>query len=77
MLVAMIPIGECRIVVAMGCTHRLADIWTTALVLMAFGQVLARLGVLQIRRVRAKSQPPASLHRPAATPERDASWAAR
>jgi hypothetical protein len=31
------------------------DIWTTALVLMAFGQVLARLGVLQIRRVRAHS----------------------
>ena len=27
--------------------------WTTALVLMAFGQVLARLGVLQGRRVRA------------------------
>jgi hypothetical protein len=34
-----------------------ADIWTTALVLMAFGQVLARLGVLQIRRARAISQP--------------------
>ena len=33
-----------------------ADIWTTVLVLMAFGQVLARLGVLQIRRVRAISQ---------------------
>ena len=31
-------------------------IWTTALVLMAFGQVLARLGVLQIRRARAISQ---------------------
>jgi hypothetical protein len=30
-----------------------AHIWTTALVLMAFGQVLARLGVLQIRRFRA------------------------
>ena len=36
-----------------------ADIWTTALVLMAFGQVLARLGVLQARRVRAVSQPAA------------------
>ena len=36
-----------------------ADIWTTALVLMAFGQVLARLGVLQVRRIRAVSQPAA------------------
>jgi len=36
-----------------------ADIWTTALVLMAFGQVLARLGVLQVRRARAVSNPPA------------------
>lgn len=53
-----------------------ADIWTTALVLMAFGQVLARLGVLQIRRVRAVSQP-APRHRQAATPETDPSWAAR
>ena len=35
-----------------------ADIWTTALVLMAFGQVLARLGVLQVRRVRAVSHRP-------------------
>jgi hypothetical protein len=34
-----------------------ADIWTTALVLMAFGQVLARLGVLQVRRARAVSHP--------------------
>jgi hypothetical protein len=33
-----------------------ANIWTTALVLMAFGQVLARLAVLQIRRVRAASE---------------------
>lgn len=32
-----------------------AYIWTTALVLMAFGQVLARLGVLQIRRSHAIS----------------------
>jgi hypothetical protein len=30
-----------------------ANIWTTALVAMAFGQVLARLAILQIRRVRA------------------------
>jgi hypothetical protein len=40
-----------------------AHIWTAALVLMAFGQVLARLGVLQIRRVRAGSQPPRPLSR--------------
>ena len=33
-----------------------ASIWTTALVGLAFGQVLARLAVLQIRRVRALSQ---------------------
>jgi len=30
-----------------------AETWTTALVLMAFGQVLARVGALQVRRVRA------------------------
>jgi hypothetical protein len=36
-----------------------ANIWTTALVLMAFGQVLARLAVLQIRRVRFAAQNPA------------------
>jgi len=54
-----------------------ADIWTTALVLMAFGQVLARLGVLQVRRVRALSQPAAPQHLQAATPETDASWDAR
>jgi hypothetical protein len=30
-----------------------AGIWTTALVLMAFGQVLARVGILQVRRIRA------------------------
>ena len=53
-----------------------ADIWTTALVLMAFGQVLARLGVLQIRRVRAISHP-APRHRPAVAPDTGSSWAAR
>jgi hypothetical protein len=30
-----------------------AQTWTTALVLMAFGQVLARLSVLQLRRMRS------------------------
>ncbi len=54
-----------------------ADIWTTALVLMAFGQVLARLGVLQARRVRAVSQPAAPQHVPAAAQETDASWDTR
>jgi hypothetical protein len=34
-----------------------AGIWTTALVLMAFGQVLARVGILQLRRVRAGARP--------------------
>ena len=34
-----------------------AHIWTTALFLMAVGQVLARLGVLQLRRVRAAGTP--------------------
>jgi hypothetical protein len=29
-----------------------AQIWTTALVLMAFGQVIARVGLLQVRRIR-------------------------
>jgi hypothetical protein len=29
-----------------------AGVWTTALVVMAFGQVLDRLAVLQVRRVR-------------------------
>jgi len=33
-----------------------ANIWTTALVIMAFAQVLARLGVLHIRRIRASRQ---------------------
>jgi hypothetical protein len=50
-----------------------ASIWTTALVLMAFGQVLARLGVLQGRRIRAISQSAASRQVPANQPERDAS----
>jgi hypothetical protein len=34
-----------------------AHIWTTALFLMAAGQVLARLGMLQLRRVRAGGAP--------------------
>jgi hypothetical protein len=33
-----------------------ARIWTTALVLMAFGQVIARVGLLQIRRIRLTDQ---------------------
>jgi len=49
-----------------------ANIWTTALVLMAFGQVLARLGVLQIRRIRGAHQP-ASSYRTAARTARHAS----
>ena len=53
-----------------------ADIWTTALVFMAFGQVLARLAVLQIRRVRAISVS-APQHRPAVTADSDASWSSR
>jgi carotenoid cleavage dioxygenase-like enzyme len=36
-----------------------AQIWTTALVAMAFGQVLARVAVLQARRIRAASSPAA------------------
>jgi ABC-type antimicrobial peptide transport system permease subunit len=48
-----------------------ANIWTTALVLMAFGQVLARLGVLQVRRVRAVSRP----SRPAVAPEANPRYA--
>jgi hypothetical protein len=51
-----------------------ADIWTTALVLMAFGQVLARLGVLQVRRARAVSHP-APQRRQAVTPDAGSSWA--
>jgi hypothetical protein len=31
--------------------------WTTALVLMAFGEVLARVGILQIRRLHAIASP--------------------
>ena len=54
-----------------------ADIWTTVLVLMAFGQVLARLGVLQIRRVRAISQSAAAPHRPTLTTDSDARWGTR
>jgi hypothetical protein len=52
-----------------------ADIWTTALVLMAFGQVLARLGVLQVRRVRAVSHP-ALRHRQAVAPDAGSGWVA-
>jgi hypothetical protein len=51
-----------------------ADIWTTALVLMAFGQVLARLGVLQVRRARAISHPPALRHQQAVTPKSHSGW---
>jgi hypothetical protein len=53
-----------------------ADIWTTALVLMAFGQVLARLGVLQVRRARAVSHP-APQRRQAVRPNTGSSWATR
>ena len=62
-----------------------ANIWTIALVLMAFGQVLvlmafgqvlARLAVLQIRRVRAARDLAALPYRQAVTPQADASWAA-
>jgi hypothetical protein len=52
-------------------------IWTTALVLMAFGQVLARLAILQIRRARAISHPGTPQLAPAAAPHTDASWTAR
>lgn len=38
-----------------------ANIWTTALFLMAAGQVLARLGVLQLRRVWAADTPAAAV----------------
>ena len=50
-----------------------ASIWTIALVLMAFGQVLARLGVLQARRVRAVGQQAAPRQVPADPPERNIS----
>jgi hypothetical protein len=52
-----------------------ADIWTTALVLMAFGQVLARLGVLQVRRARAVSHP-ARGQGQAVTSDTGSGWAA-
>jgi hypothetical protein len=48
-----------------------ANIWTIALVLMAFGQVLARLAVLQIRRARAISHPALPV------PVTEPSWATR
>jgi len=68
--------GGASSVAAFSARHDItgANIWTTALVLMAFGQVLARLGVLQGRRVRAVSQPAAAQHVPSGPPERDASW---
>ena len=50
-----------------------AGIWTFALVLMAFGQVLARLAVLQLRRVRATHGDAAAQHRQAVTTLADAS----
>ena len=40
-----------------------ADIWTTALVAMAFGQVLARLAILQIRRARTARDLTVPAHR--------------
>src|SRR5580698_82271 len=40
-----------------------AQIWTTALVLMAFGQVIARVGLLQIRRIRLTDQATARAQR--------------
>jgi hypothetical protein len=46
-----------------------AGIWTTALVLMAFGQVLARLAVLQIRRSLVSRQPSARQGRIATVPQ--------
>ena len=48
-----------------------AQIWTTALVLMAFGQVIARVGVLQYRRIRLEAAPPSGPLRvsPADVPE--------
>ncbi len=50
-----------------------ANMWTTLLVLVASGQVLARLSVLQGRRVRAVSQPASSHPVSADPPEPDAS----
>jgi hypothetical protein len=54
-----------------------ANIWTTALVLMAFGQVLARLGVLQARRLHATSQPATLAQTPLDPPGRHADEPAR
>lgn len=34
-----------------------ANIWQFALVLMAYGEVLSRIGVLQVRRIRAERHP--------------------
>jgi hypothetical protein len=42
-----------------------AQIWTTALVLMAFGQVLARVAVLQARRLNAGAAPAVQQREPA------------
>jgi hypothetical protein len=55
----------------LGAAHDItgAGIWTTALVLMAFGQVLARLAVLPIRRSLVSSQPSARQGRIAAVPQ--------
>jgi hypothetical protein len=50
-----------------------ANIWTIALVLMAFGQVLARLAVLQIRRLYATREDAAFQRRQAVTLQTDAS----
>ncbi len=36
-----------------------ASTWTTAFFLMAFGQVIARVGMLQLRRIRSASAVPA------------------
>jgi hypothetical protein len=40
-----------------------ASSWTTAFFLMAFGQVIARVGMLQLRRIRSAGTVPA--HEPA------------
>jgi hypothetical protein len=53
-----------------------ASIWTTALVLMAFGQVLARLAVLQIRRAQAARDQAARPPQPALTAQPGTSQAA-
>lgn len=52
-----------------------AQIWTTALVLMAFGQVLARVGVLQARRLNpARSAPDDVDQDRVASPVPSADW---